>query len=420
MKFRIADREWPVLGLSIAAPVMAIMAVLVPFGLPIAAAVTALMALYGAWRIKQPLIAPWRLAALLALMVVWSFLTVFWSAWPANVYSTLIRSVPILFGTGVLLTAALRTEPNEAWRIGRAVIAAASLLAVLVLVETLTGGILFRSRDMLLGREPFWSYPLVSQALVVLALMAWPAAIVAWRRGATWPAGALLAVATAVPFTADHFSARGAMIIGLAVLAVVWWGGRVAVAAIGAGLAAIIALAPLLPLGPLNPAFYATWLPGMRNSAMHRLYIWQFTAEKVWEHPFRGWGLDASRSLPGGDRPTPVGGTLLSLHPHNVPLQLWVELGPVGVAAVLGLLTLAFVGVWRLTDDRFTRAAATSLIVAATFVSSVSFGAWQSWWLASLALIACWGVIAVKVPLAAAAAAPAAETARRKRRSAKD
>lgn len=416
MKFAIADRDWPVLALSIAAPVMAVMAVLVPFGLPIMAAVAALSALYAAWRTRQSLIAPWHLAALLALLVIWSFLTVFWSAWPANVYSTLIRTVPITFGAGVLLTAALRMDPGEAWRVGRALIGAALLLAALVLIETLSGGFLFRSRDALLGRTPYWSYPVVSQALVVLALMAWPAAIVAWRRGAAWPAAALLAVALAVPFTADHFSARGAMLIGLVVLAVVWWGGRIAIAAIGAAIGAIFALAPLLPLGPLNPAVYAAWLPGLRNSAMHRLYIWQFTADKVGEHPLLGWGLDASRNLPGGSAATPVGGTLISLHPHNVPLQLWVELGPIGVAAVLGLLATAILGVSRLADDRFTRAAATSLIVAATFVSSVSFGAWQSWWLASLALIACWTIIAVKVPLAA----QPAEAGPKKRRAAKD
>lgn len=413
----IADRDWPVLGLAIAAPIMAVMVVLAPFGLPIVAAAAALCALYAAWRLKQPLIAPWHLAALLALLVIWSFLTVFWSAWPANVYSTLIRTVPIMFGAGVLLTAALRAEPNDAWRIGRAVIGAALLLAALALVETLTGGFLFRGRDALLGRVPVWSYPLVSQALVVLALLAWPAAIVAWRRGAVWPAGALLAVALAVPFTADHFSARGAMLIGLAVLAVVWWGGRIAIAAIGAVMGVVIALAPLLPLGPLNPDVYAAWLPGMRNSAMHRLYIWRFTADKIWEHPLLGWGLDASRNLPGGDKATPVGGTLISLHPHNVPLQLWVELGPIGVATVLGLLATAILGVSRLADDRFTRAAAMSLIVATTFVSSISFGAWQSWWLASLALIACWTIVAVKVPLAAA---QPAETAPKKRSRAKD
>ncbi|MBN9527434.1 MAG: O-antigen ligase family protein [Alphaproteobacteria bacterium] len=414
MKFDIADRDWPVLALSIAAPIMAVMVVLVPFGLPIVAAAAALCALYAAWRLKQPLIAPWHLAALLALLVMWSFLTVFWSAWPANVYSTLIRTVPITFGAGVLLTAALRMDANEAWRVGRALIGAAMLLAVLALIETLSGGFLFRSRDALLGRVPYWTYPIVSQALVVLALLAWPAAIVAWRRGAAWPAGALLAVALAVPFTADHVSARGAMLIGLVVLAVVWWGGRLAVAAIGALMGAIIAAAPLLPLGPLNPSVYVAWLPGMRNSAMHRLYIWQFTADRVWEHPFLGWGLDASRNLPGGDQSTPVGGTLISLHPHNVPLQLWVELGPVGVAAVLGLLAVAIVGVARLSDDRFTRAAAMSLIVAATFVSSVSFGAWQSWWLASLALIACWTIVAVKVPLATAAVAAPKKRARAK------
>ena len=38
-----------------------------------------------------------------------------------------------------------------------------------------------------------------------------------------------------------------------------------------------------------------------KDSAGHRLEIWHFAGQRIAERPLLGWGLDASRAIPGGN-----------------------------------------------------------------------------------------------------------------------
>src|SRR5205807_9032712 len=93
------------------------------------------------------------------------------------------------------------------------------------------------------------------------------------------------------------------------------------------------------------------------TSGFHRLIIWRFTIDRIDERPLLGWGMDASRALPGGsteirqymglpneflfDR---VKGEVQPLHPHSAILQLRVELGIAG--AVIGAALVGWIA-WR-------------------------------------------------------------------------
>lgn len=123
------------------------------------------------------------------------------------------------------------------------------------------------------------------------------------------------------------------------------------------------------------------------GSMEHRYLIWRFAADRAAERPFLGWGFDASRSLPGGHQLTGERAELLPLHPHNAVLQVWLELG------VPGLLLLCVV-LWRTYMppgwERFPRREllVRTLTVTAVFIAaSATFGIWQSWWLATIAMV---------------------------------
>ncbi|MGJ3258561.1 MAG: O-antigen ligase family protein [Rhodospirillales bacterium] len=122
------------------------------------------------------------------------------------------------------------------------------------------------------------------------------------------------------------------------------------------------------------------------GSTEHRYLIWRFAADRAAERPFLGWGFNASRSLPGGHELTGERAELLPLHPHNAVLQVWLELG------VPGLLLLCVV-LWRTYMppgwENFPRRELLirTLTVTAVFIAaSATFGIWQSWWLATIAL----------------------------------
>lgn len=125
-------------------------------------------------------------------------------------------------------------------------------------------------------------------------------------------------------------------------------------------------------------------------SWQHRVAMWDFTADRIWEAPLWGHGFDAVRTF---DDTMTLGSfdnwQIVSLHPHNAGLHIWVETGLIG--AVLASLTVFFFGNKAIAIVQTSKTAAMALsgfIVAATLVSAVTYGVWQDWWWASAILAA--------------------------------
>ena len=122
----------------------------------------------------------------------------------------------------------------------------------------------------------------------------------------------------------------------------------------------------------------------VKSSAGHRLMIWSFAGDRIAEDPIAGWGLDASRSIPGGKDLVRPGETWMPLHPHNTPLQVWLELGAPGAVLIALLVALAWHSLavapwWRL----YAAAAGASLTIA-LIACVTTYGIWQEWWLGTL------------------------------------
>jgi len=111
-----------------------------------------------------------------------------------------------------------------------------------------------------------------------------------------------------------------------------------------------------------------------------RLDYWSHAVDWIALRPLRGWGLDASRMFGPG----------IKLHPHNVPLQIWMELGVVGAVAAAALWFVAFMRLSGPTRSLGAGAAAASAVVYLLF--GLNFGVWQEWWLALGALVAAMAV----------------------------
>jgi O-antigen ligase len=138
--------------------------------------------------------------------------------------------------------------------------------------------------------------------------------------------------------------------------------------------------------------------PALKDSAIHRLVIWRFVADRIADRPLFGWGMDASRAIPGGEAQAsdvmpavklPAGATMLPLHPHDAALQWRLELGLPG--ALLCVVVLGLV-LWRVADRARMppppRALALGYAASVLTIAMLSFGAWQAWWLSALWLTA--------------------------------
>jgi O-antigen ligase len=213
-----------------------------------------------------------------------------------------------------------------------------------------------------------------------------------------WFARAVLLLAGgAVLISLPGETARLATIAGLGAALFSLAAPRLGPRLVGALVALAVLVMPLL-VGFI-PKIPSASLP---LSAVHRLVIWDFAAARIAEKPLAGWGMEASRALPGG-RARPDAATLdrlnitnpaqrgfmaqahvevMPLHPHNGALQLWLELG--GIGALIGAALILLLGF--AASRSAAPAVGAGMLASAAVTGMLSFGLWQAWWVASLLL----------------------------------
>ncbi len=154
---------------------------------------------------------------------------------------------------------------------------------------------------------------------------------------------------------------------------------------------ALVGFAPLLAgLAALTSPSFRAALP---FSWEHRLVNWSHIGERIREHPIVGHGFDAARTFDATFNARGFSDlAVVSLHPHNAGLHIWVETGFIG--AVLACVTLFLIGKRAQNFALGGRARAMALagfIAPAVLFASVSYGVWQDWWWATL--FVCAGVL---------------------------
>ena len=131
-----------------------------------------------------------------------------------------------------------------------------------------------------------------------------------------------------------------------------------------------------------------------------RIGIWQEAARRIAEHPFIGHGFDATRVL--GAQTGLIPGTpwpALPLHTHNAFLQVWLELGGVGIALVIAMLAAGARILWPLAARPLALAVVLATLTSTAVVALISFGIWQHWWLATWMFGAAMLQLALRIPL---------------------
>lgn len=324
---------------------------------------------------------------LCALLVEWALISAFWSPSPLpHTTKEILRFTGLhlaqqLLFCGALLVTARMLEPQAAgkaltWLAGGLIILAAVLLS-----ESLTDAALLKTVQTLAGQKPsavlHWELRAVAQGGYALAVLFWPVAAALYADGRP-----RLVAAFAVLCLADllllHIAAPAvALVASAAVFGLVWWGRRLAVLACLAVAVLHTLVTPWLMLAWAHDGAFRALRPHLPPSWAARVDIWSFASARMAERPLFGWGLDASRTFVGH----------IPLHPHDGPLQLWLELGLPGI--LVGALIWAFV-FWRLAEvahtQRSVAAAGCATGVVCLGIGAFSFGLWQEWWICLQAL----------------------------------
>lgn len=355
-----------------------------PLGFAPVAALGGLLSL-GALRIGEQD----RPAAIAVLVLVaWAMASMAWSPFTPTDFERATGFKLIAQGAlyWALFRAAGSMTPGLRTAVLRILAWGMAALGLVLLIEALTGAALYQALRQAIDDpiRPDLAVKNVAQGAFVLAVLAPAAAVAGWRTGGgVWAALPIAAGIVAAGFGLKADAPVIALVGSLAVGAAVWRWPAMAPRVV-AGLAAFVFLAtPWLMLGARKLGWFQALEASVPLSWSMRMGYWRHSVDWILEEPFRGWGLDASRMFGPG----------IALHPHNGPLQVWMELGLIGATAAA---VFWFVVIARQAGKGrdLGRAAAVGTAVAYLTFACVSFGVWQEWWLAlgAVAATACLAV----------------------------
>jgi O-antigen ligase len=379
----------PVRFFQIAAFLTPPIAVLAPRALAIVLPLLALGAGISAWRSGILGLPPRGPTMVMIAVLLWGAASAAWAFEPRLVFSVWFQIASLAVAGLVIVQIGLRLDAGReavAVALAYGTIAAIAILAV----EWASVHLFDHSLIAMAQKRHQVGSAMFNRGVATVAILAWPAALGASARWGRAAGAALIFAIVAVTLKYDSMAA----IAGLFAAAIVFILARRRPAPVAWALAALLtiaaAAAPVVP----RLSVVDTLIEQSRGSIsiVHRLEIWRFVAEAVAERPIAGWGLNASRDLPGGIAEVSPGARKLPLHPHNAVLQWWLELGGIGVALGTGLVILTLLGASRLGAGGpaagAVRAAALASTTAAVVVAGVGYGIWQAWWLAALWLAA--------------------------------
>ncbi len=326
------------------------------------------------------------------IFVLWIAATDIWSPTLGGWRLALNILVPILCA-GALCWLAGELAPNWRRRVAAAFAAMTALASVLLLIEGIGSGSLRaivppadespgRIRDMIaLGR-----------GMTALAPMVPPATVIVWvLTGSRLAAFGLAAVALAGSLTLPIAANVLAFIVGAAAFVAGFLLGRrtpmALTLAVLMSIAAGLTLAPSIPTPPTG-SILASVTP---LSWSQRTIIWRETARRAAEcQPF-GCGAEFARAIhaegvmtaaPGSAVPLPV----MPTHPHNVPLEIWLELGAVGIALLISMVLAAGWAWSRAVTPSLIQGSVAAVVMIGVTSFLVEASVWQVWRLSAIGL----------------------------------
>lgn len=334
---------------------------------------------------------PWLIfIASAGLFTLWGAISLTWTPMPERGdwvlrYLAVFTLAALAFHGGTYLTPAARLRAAKALAWGTLA------MAMLLAFEAASGGLLRRLTPPaeILPRD----YISLGRGALLLMLLIWPARrVFAAEMGRPligWLTVAL-SVIPALTFTIETNFVMllvGALFFALSRAT----GPRMVDVALYLFIA-FIWITPLLafalPLDSLADA--ATSLP---DSWRQRLHIYNRAGAEIAAHGFGG-GIEYARSLSRPMQTVVINGVALNtmpIHPHNLFLHVWMDLGLPGAVSLTGLVLAVRASLARVILTRSEAAMIAAITAALLATALTEWSLWQVWRIASvwIAIIAC-------------------------------
>lgn len=322
------------------------------------------------------------------IALIYSLISALWAINPKETISMCLRM--FLFFIGLLGLIAYSEKIANKEKILNCLLLGIAVSVILANIEILTNGLLNKTlRTLFLEPNPLKPHRddyLVdlNRGASVLSVISWAAICYLYSKEKLKYANILFIAILLTIIRLDSFSTVLGFIIGGIVFTIVFYKGKkllkifAILAVVGvftfAGAAKIMDANELVGNVPV--------VPGAASNI--RLYIWDYAAEQAYKKPIFGWGFNSSRNYPVLESDYVDGGrSPLPLHPHNNTLQVWLELGAVGLVMFAAFLSLTLLRIAETSSGAYIMAIYTSLFVNYFVIGQTGYGIWQNWWVAS-------------------------------------
>ncbi len=331
----------------------------------------------------------------LAVFLAWVMVSSLWSPYqdPHTLPNPVKLGVGVVFYLGIILAFRLASQPDR--NILRHLMIAVTVLSVgLIVIDIMTGYALTFFVDPLqpgenIIRKGGDAEMNIGHALTVLALLLAPIMAMMERQ---FKMGGFFAIIFAcfVAFAAIIGQLAVGIVAVIAVLMAVLCARFQPIKTIHALIwVATISILSAPFVGYLMEFASPEFKASIPFSWEHRLEMWGYTAGRILESPLWGHGFDAVRTFDATFSSRGIENwAVVSLHPHNAGLHIWVETGLIGAALacvalmMIGVAAENFVGTSRLRGI-----AVAGFLAAAIVISNITYGVWQDWWWATLIFI---------------------------------
>jgi O-antigen ligase len=337
-------------------------------------------------------------------LTVWAVASLAWSI-STDLSWSVAHSIPICMLGGFLIVMSLKTL-NSIDRIVvcRSTVWGFFLGASLALIDITTNLSISKILSILI-HNGVWSIAninnmdmrgfVINNGVTLLAMLLWPTLMILHSQKRYKLAFIGLVATLYIISKSFNFAAAVAVGIGSLSFLIASLAPRIVYRSAAVGLTLLVLSAPFAMNALPDARTIGKALPELSYSVYPRLVIWQYASNLVIENPLFGHGIRTSRALNKSDTKISFlyrdndeihsGSTeAIPLHPHSGLIQIWLELGAGG--AVLGLILIISI-LWNISKScasQTGKALAFSALACSICLISVSYGLWQSWWLASL------------------------------------